>query len=163
MDVQNERMWMVNSKTRESSSAWVCPGCPKCMPRLAGPANAGEKSGQPVEAVRAVCIVRYCPWPGCRGRENGTDGKWKTVCSETVQNMQDGCPKWGSVSSNPAVAGPIRRLENCGSSKVVKKQENKKNAMQNRCPKWSWRVSKISRTREKRGNNWKWKMENGKL
>ena len=35
---------MVNSKTSESSSAWVCPGCPKCMPRLAGPANAGEKS-----------------------------------------------------------------------------------------------------------------------
>ena len=31
----------------------------------------------------------------------------------------DGCPKWGSVSSNPAVAGPIRRLENCGSSKVL--------------------------------------------
>ena len=39
-----------------------------------------EKSGQPVEAVRAVRIVRCCPWSGCRGRENGTDrtdGKWK--------------------------------------------------------------------------------------
>ena len=37
------------------------------MPRLAGPANAGEKSRQSVESVRAVRGLAV------RGRENGTD------------------------------------------------------------------------------------------
>jgi hypothetical protein len=49
--VQNEREW-----------------CPKCVPSLAGPANAGEKSEKLVKAVRAVRIVRYGPCSGCRGR-----------------------------------------------------------------------------------------------
>ena len=51
--------------------------CPKYVPRLAGPANAGEKSGKPVKAVRAVRIVRYCPWSGCRGRRGWDEWKMK--------------------------------------------------------------------------------------
>ena len=77
----------------------------KCAP-LAGPVNAGEKSGEPVEAVRAVRIVRYCLLAAGNREEWEILEVWeveKTVRSETVsrecgkgecvQNMQNGCPK----------------------------------------------------------------------
>ena len=65
--------------------------CPKCVPRECG----REK----LATCRSCPCCPYSPYspllsvvrlPG----EDGTDGKSKTVCSETVQNEGGRCPKW---------------------------------------------------------------------
>ena len=73
-----------------------------------------------------------CPWSGCRGKREWEvwDGKSKTVCSETVQNMQDGCPKWVGRMSRMADAVPVFPLPYY--ERILRKAVQN---MQDRCPK----------------------------